>query len=532
MTTAYPIETISRQSLREQLPLFAFTTSPLPSAEMATLVRTGLNKRERVAALLEGELNFHGRDSGYASHNFHAFAAKFPPQLPRAFIRGLTEPGDVVLDPMMGSGTTVVEALLEGRRGIGLDIDPLALRLCQVKTTPAQVGHLQVAGYRVIRRAAALLSDSQAVEQGLAERFDEVTREFVNYWFLPDTQRELMALTLAIEEETDGSARRFLELTLSSIIITKSGGVSRARDLAHSRPHLDKEKVPRDALAQFSLRLRKNLEGVMELRSNGAGAIALAGNARSMPLASESVDLIVTSPPYANAIDYMRAHKFSLVWLGRSVKDLAELRAGYIGSERVGHTEYAVLPDRPEAIIAQLMARDPRKAAVLRKYYAEMRDVLSEMHRVLRNDSPAIVVVGTSVMGGIDVQTHLCLADIAANLGFDVVGVARRTLDRNKLMMPARFGGKAGSLIEQRIHDEYVIGLMKSPQVQGVAHERLYHRCHYRCRSHRACTRRDVDASHPCCQPSRRRRRARAGGPATGGTVPYPHGGPGASCSS
>src|SRR6516165_8014944 len=84
-----------------------------------------LSKRQRLSALLQGELNFHGEDSSYASHDVHAFAAKFPPQLPRAFIRVLTAPGDVVLDPMMGSGTTIVEALLEGRRGIGLDIDPL-----------------------------------------------------------------------------------------------------------------------------------------------------------------------------------------------------------------------------------------------------------------------------------------------------------------------------------------------------------------------------------------------------------------------
>lgn len=469
MASTYPIETTLRHNLQEQLRLFAFNTSPSPSAEMATWVRARLNKRERLAALLESELNFHGRNSSYASHNFHAFAAKFPPQLPRAFIRGLTDPGDVVLDPMMGSGTTVVEALLEGRRGIGLDIDPLALRLCQVKTTPSPVSRLQVAGYRAITHAAALLSDGQAVDRALTERFDEATKEFINYWFLPSTQRELMALTLAIEEEADTSARRFLELTFSSAIITKSGGVSRARDLAHSRPHLNKEKVPKDALAQFSLRLRKNLSGILELKANGVSAVALAGNARFMPLASESVDLIVTSPPYANAIDYMRAHKFSLVWLGRSVKDLAELRAGYIGSERVGRTEYAALPKRPEAIIAQLMARDPHKAAVLRKYYAEMREALSEMYRVLRSDSPAIVVVGTSVMGGIDVQTHFCLADIAASLGFDVVGIAQRLLDRNKRMMPARFGGKAGSLIEQRMHEEHIVGLMKPALLRSSA---------------------------------------------------------------
>ncbi|MBI2917130.1 MAG: hypothetical protein HYY01_03970 [Chloroflexi bacterium] len=69
--------------------------------------------------LLEGGLEFHGEDSRYSTHDLHAFAAKFPPQLPSLFIRNLTEPGETVLDPMMGSGTAVVEAALSGRRVIG-----------------------------------------------------------------------------------------------------------------------------------------------------------------------------------------------------------------------------------------------------------------------------------------------------------------------------------------------------------------------------------------------------------------------------
>ena len=166
----------------------------------------------------------------------------------------------------------------------------------------------------------------------------------------------------------------------------------------------------------------------------------------------------------------MRAHKFSLVWFGESVEDLSKLRAEYIGSERVGHTQYAVLPDKPEGIIRQLAERDNSKATILRKYFTEMKTVLNEMYRVLRVDSAAIVVVGTSVMRGLDVQTHYCLADIAAEAGFDVVGVAQRVLDRNKRMMPARFGKKTDSMIEQRMQEEYVLGLLKSERLQGRPH--------------------------------------------------------------
>jgi DNA modification methylase len=465
----YPVGDRSFAVLKEQLRLFAFDGAP-SAPDVVLRAQQGLSKRERLAALLEGELNFHGEDSGYASHNLHAFAAKFPPQLPRTFIRGLTSAGEIVLDPMVGSGTTIVEALLEGRRGIGLDLDPLASQLSHVKTMPLDVDDLRRAGYGVLSRANALLSDKETIEQHLAQQFGKRTREFIDYWFLPTTQRELMALVLAIRDVTDPPVRRFLELTFSSIIVTKSGGVSLARDLAHTRPHLDKNKVPKNALEQFRLRLSKNLESIAQLKTNDVPAVILAGDARSMPLADSTVDLIVTSPPYANAIDYMRAHKFSLVWLGESVASLSELRAKYIGSERVGDSPAdGALPARPEAIIQTLAERDAKKATILRKYFAEMRLVLAEMHRVLCGDSTAIVVVGPSTMRGLKVPTHDCMADIAAGVGFEVVGVVGRILDRNKRMMPARFGKKTESTIEQRMHEEYVIGLYKRPQEERHA---------------------------------------------------------------
>jgi DNA modification methylase len=418
-----------------------------------------LSKRQRLSALLAGELNFHGEDSSYASHDIHAFAAKFPPQLPRAFLHGLTAPGDVVLDPMMGSGTTIVEALLEGRRGIGLDIDPLALRVSQAKTIPMSVDDLRDIGLKVVSHAQDLLANN-SIERFI-QKFDSRTKEFIDYWFYPNTQRELAALVLAMQTVEVSLVRRFLELTFSSIIVTKSGGVSRARDLAHSRPHLDKGKNPKNALEQFSLRLQKNIKSMSHLDTKYALAAPLPGDARSMPLRDEVIDLIVTSPPYANAIDYMRAHKFPLVWLGESVVDLTQLRARYIGSEKINSAQDAELPDKIEGIIRQLAERDRKKSSILRKYFTEMKVVLAEMYRVLRKDSPAIVVVGPSVMRGLDVQTHHCLSKIAQETGFSVIGVVQRRLDRNKRMMPARFGKKTDAMIEQRMHEEYVIGLLK-----------------------------------------------------------------------
>lgn len=462
MKQEYELNEESSLSIKEQLRLFAYDIDARATPLIIERVNKELSTKERLSILLDGELDFHGENSRYASHDLHAFAAKFPPQLPRVFIRGLTKPNDIVLDPMMGSGTTIVESHIEGRIGIGLDIDPLSLQLSTVKVTPLDIDRLQKAGEFVMERANQIIRfENEAIEEYL-NTFDESTKEFINYWFLQPTQNELTALYLAIQEIESATIKRFLELTFSSIIITKSGGVSRARDLAHSRPHLDKLKNPKNAVDQFAYKLRRNIKSISEINRASFISNTIGGDAKLMPIANESIDLIVTSPPYANAIDYMRAHKFSLVWSGKKIQDLTELRSRYIGSERLGDLQPQYLGEHSEKIIRLLTDRDKKKAAILRKYLTEMRSVISEMYRVLQKDSAAIIVIGTSTMRDLDIETHLCLADIAQAIGFELVRISKRVLDRNKRMMPARFGKTKGSTIEQRIHEEYVIGLLKN----------------------------------------------------------------------
>ena len=188
-----------------------------------------------------------------------------------------------------------------------------------------------------------------------------------------------------------------------------------------------------------------------------------AASADKTGLAPASVDLIVTSPPYANnAIDYMRAHKFSLVWFGWKIADLTKIRAQYLGHDAASGEEYDRLPKQCEKTLAKLTELDAKKAVALRRYFGEMSAVIAEMQRVLKKGKAAVIVVGTSHLRGMDVETQKGLAAIGESVGFDLAGISVRRLDRDKRMMPARWGNKRHSQIEERMHEEYVIGLVKS----------------------------------------------------------------------
>jgi hypothetical protein len=210
-------------------------------------------------------------------------------------------------------------------------------------------------------------------------------------------------------------------------------------------------KILRPALEEFQKRFQQNLRGVSTLGAGSLPAAIALGNAQQMPLCDSAVDLIVTSPPYAaNAIDYMRAHKFSLAWLGYPIQELGQRREEYIGGEMVSGFQFEELPDGTARLVAEIAGLDARKGRVLHRYYSEMTRCLREMHRVLRPGRAAIVVVGSSIMRGRDTETQNCLA-----------GIGARQLDRDRRMMPAGSRLDLGSQIQQRMHEEYVIGYYK-----------------------------------------------------------------------
>jgi DNA modification methylase len=466
--------------LKEQiaLPLDYFNTQPVSRSSY----------RERLVALLNENLNFHSDYSLYAAHNFHSFPAKFPPQLPQKFIQYLTRPGEVVLDPMAGSGTTILEAYLANRQAIGFDIDPLALMISETKVTPINKEKIDQWAGRVLCEAREKLHHNrERIEQVRLQRWDQESLEFINYWFSYSNQLELLALIMEIEQIPEYNIQLFLKLALSAIIITKSGGVSLALDLAHTRPHRAKivydqngqeilrdtsgnpskhldilTKTLRSPFVEFEKRYKNNLRGVSPSSTQMFRPRINFGDAQALPLKSSIMDLIVTSPPYAsNAIDYMRAHKFSLVWLGYSLGSLSQKRQEYIGGETLNGVFLESLSEKADQIVHRIASLDKKKGLALHRYYSEMTRVLREMYRVLKPGKAAIVVVGSSIIRGVETETQDCLASIGREIGFDIPAIGVRKLDRNRRMLPASTNIDISSQIQQRMHEEYVIGFIK-----------------------------------------------------------------------
>jgi DNA modification methylase len=416
---------------------------------------------KKLLEILNLNFDFANANNNSPAHNWHAFPAKFPPQIPEIFINHLTSENSIVLDPMMGSCTTLIEALRLKRNVIGFDVDPLSVLIGKAKFASLENEKLEEYAGIIVNNAKLRFSFKLSeIEVELEKRFDKETSEFLNYWFLRETQLELLALLSEIEKISDEDYQHFFKMIFSSIIITKSGGVSLSYDLAHTRPHKVAKK-PSSAILEFVKKTKKITEKYINLNAAAKEVTIKRCDVKEIPLPDNSIDLIVTSPPYANnAIDYIRAHKFSLVWFGYSISQLKNIRKELIGSENVFMESILDFPPLATAIIEELNKQNRKKSIILSKYYGQMKLALTEMFRVLKNDSAAIIVVASSILSGIDVKTHLCLGEIGESVGFKLIKIASRNLDRNKRMMPASFNN-AQSGIEARMHTEFILGFCK-----------------------------------------------------------------------
>jgi len=320
------------------------------------------------------------------------------PTTARQLVLTVSAPTATVLDPFCGSGTVLVEAMLAGRRVMGTDLNPLAVRLARLKTTRFGAAALRSMAQQA--HSIALFADTRRRRRaGASHRY---SREDVAL-FAPHVLLELDSLAVGIRQlaPEDAALREALELVLSSILVKVSVGASDTS----SRPQ------PRRIAAGFPARLfaRKAEElarrlGEFSQALSEATPEALvtaddAGALRSIP--ASSVDSVVTSPPYAATYDYLTHHALRLRWLGLDSRPLAE---GEMGARR----NYAKLD----------------ASAAARTWARELDRTLRALRRVCRSGARVAFLIGDSAVGAHAIRADEILAAVAPDAGFTLLARA------------------------------------------------------------------------------------------------------------
>ena len=387
----------------------------------------------------------------------HPFPARMPLSVASHLIGATTRPEATVLDPMAGSGTTLIAARRLGRVALGFDLDPLAVLVARSATRTFAAARLEKLRARILRRAENTVDQVHLAE--IREDLPEEDQGFIRYWFPHDAQKQLFALASAVASEPAGDERDLAWVVFSSLIIAKSVGASLALDLARSRPHKRDDKLVRLPLVAWDRRFKSTTARLPFLSSSSTPNARVAlGDARHLSIPNGSADLVLTSPPYLNAIDYVRAHKFSLLWMGHSLAELRELRGTMVGSERGLWS-----PDGVPGPLEDRLARsieDERRRAMLRKYLSDLRKVISEIHRALKPNGLAMLVLGPTIISSRRSDAVSIVTAISEGLGLRVIGSAARLLSARRRSLPPPSLVRGNPLAE-RMRREVVVALRK-----------------------------------------------------------------------
>jgi site-specific DNA-methyltransferase (cytosine-N4-specific) len=309
-----------------------------------------------------GEWDFHHTHTREYLHALHPYPAKFIPQIPRKAIEEYSDPDAVILDPFVGCGTTLLEASLLGRRSIGIDNNAVAVLVSLAKAadySDADLGEL--------KRFATDLPGKLA---SLKPRPDLIpSSENFGYWF-PTPVIERLAAVKGLVLHQDEPLRTLLLAALSSIVVRVSYQDS---DTRYKR--VDREITPADVDAAFRQRVTYLLTQVPSVVGKQRAPVSVyQADGRDLPfLKDESVDLIVTSPPYLNAYDYHKYHRQRLHLIDGNVAFARDVEIGK-------HDDFTRPRATPDA------------------YFRDMDACFAEWERLLRSGGRAIVLIGDAIV--------------------------------------------------------------------------------------------------------------------------------------
>jgi DNA modification methylase len=291
-----------------------------------------------------------GSVNQYLTHWIYPYKGKFHPQMIRSLLNIIrAEPGDTILDPFVGSGTTSVETQLLGINCIAIDISPLCVLMSKVKTESIEVLE------QILEYGHSIIPSTQKLSQSAL--FAEIC--------VDDIQNE--------------KVRNFYKM---AEMVAFSDESRRHKDFLKSF-HLNIEKMSK-SLADFKT--------VRDRFSLSLGKVRVEqGDARELSLPHESVDGIITSPPYSIALNYVANDAHALKALGY---DLNSMKENFVGVRGTGIDKF-------------------------RLYNADMSRCFKEMYRVLKPNKFCVVVIGNVTYQNEEVDTTGATIDSCKKAGFE-----------------------------------------------------------------------------------------------------------------
>ncbi len=431
--------------LKEQLQLFGLesSASPFEHQENQAKIHVRLQQSRRnfqeeyafdnsIKGWLS-EWEFRRRNTKTYTHGFHTYPAMFIPQVARKLLLEFSHSGDTVADIFCGSGTTLVEAMILDRNSIGIELNPLACLITRVKTTPLEPQRL-VEAYQQI-------AEIYVKNPTIPISFPKASN--IDYWFSPEAIGQLNALKQAILKIDNPNLVNFFSVAFSEIVrkvsFTKNGEFKLVRD---------KKKVENgiilDIFKTFSEVAQDNIIAMKDFVLDSSQEVNVriihGDSTQDLGLPDESVDLILTSPPYGDSrstVAYGQFSRLSAQWLDMLPENKKDIDRNLLGGDKKGDLNSPLIQasDLLRQSIALIAEQDEKRAREVISFYQDLQRTLERANRLLKPNKYFIVVIGNRTVKGINLKTDLIISELCYHLGFTTHSILYRNIPNKRMPM-------------------------------------------------------------------------------------------------
>lgn len=401
---------------------------------------------------------FAGANTRQLTHCYHDYPARMIPQIAGKLLDRFGTRAFRLFDPYSGTGTSLVEGLVRGLNVIGTDLNPLARLISRAKTTQVPLMSID----RELRRM-------EQIDQTPSDDFSFPTGiRDLDFWFNPNVSAKLAALRSFIDSIHPFPVRRFFQVAFSETVRDCSNTRNEEFKLyRYDRNRL--EKFRPDVFAVMRAKLARNRQGAEEfistldrLGSGGLAQIADFDTVDAVPskwIEPESIDIVVTSPPYGDSrttVAYGQYSRLSAEWLG--------LPEPHRTDRRLMGGRIADKVDLPSEQLTRAIARiqelSPTRANDVIAFYSDLWRSISNVAPCIRDGGYACYVVGNRRVKGIELPTDIAVGDFFSANGYRHVETFHRSIPNKRMPLKNSPGNVAGETAGTMIR-EYIVVMKK-----------------------------------------------------------------------
>jgi len=396
------------------------------------------------------------------THSYHQYPAKFVPQLARELIKNYTGEGELIWDPFCGSGSLNVEAFRNNRHSIGTDINPTAVLISRVKTTPLDPHKLSLYREELLEAANSSIIRNKIfyISNGVLDG----NISLLDKWFSDSNLRELAHILWCIDKNRIPKYSEFMLCAFSAILKKSSYWLN-----SSVKSQIDPNKHPERPLVYFERQLRTmekaNSLFYLENSINKTRVSIFKHDAKHrLPKRVTDIDCIITSPPYLVSYDYSDIFRLSTYSLFPQ-EDYSKFRKAFVGTPlkrlRIGQCS---LLDFIKPTVNSICEAGIRRT--VSEYYRDIVVYFRNAKYHLKKGGSLIMVVGDTKLRGIEIPNAYFLAEIGTRSGWSLEEAYTRDIPVKILptlrdVDTGRFTNRANGNWAERYNREYVLVFKK-----------------------------------------------------------------------